>query len=457
MSGLFGSLSAASRALDAQRFGMDVTGQNIANVNTPGYARREALLAPSPIAGELEGMGGVDVLGVRATRDRLLESRLQMELPAERREAAIADALSVVEVAIGAPGESIDGELDEFFNWASQLATDPTSPTLRHEFVSAGERLAMAFKDIYSRLTDAQHQADANIRGGVDTLNSSLESIARLNASIAQVSTDQATNQALFDQQKVAVDELTKQLDVAVIWRSDGGVNITTSSGQPLVLGSHAYTLAATPQGPSGFVDLVSQDGQSLTADITGGQLGGYLHVRDALIPGYLTTLDSLATSVATEVNRVHENGYDAVGDPGEAFFTVTAGTNAASSIAVNANIAADPSLVAAGGSTVPGDNANARALAALRDTDVSPSGSFSDVWSQLIYRVGADTQAAQQAQTSRQEIVRQIQALREAVSGVSLDEEAMSMIRYQRAYEANARFFQAVDQSIETLMNMFT
>jgi flagellar hook-associated protein 1 FlgK len=104
----------------------------------------------------------------------------------------------------------------------------------------------------------------------------------------------------------------------------------------------------------------------------------------------------------------------------------------------------------------VPGDNTNARALAALRDADVSPNGSFSDVWSQLVYRVGADTQAAQQAQTSRQEIVRQIQALREAVSGVSLDEEAMSMIRYQRAYEANARFFQAVDQSIETLMTMF-
>ncbi len=457
MSGLFGSLSATARALDAQRFGMDVTGQNIANVNSPGYARREALLAPSPIAGEMEGMGGVDVLGVRATRDRLLESRLQMELPAERRESAIADALGVVEVAIGAPGESIDGELDEFFNWAAQLATDPTSQTLRREFVSAGERLSLAFRDIYSRLTAAQHQADANIRGGVDAVNASLESIARLNASIAQVGTEAATNQALFDQQKVAVDELTKQLDVAVIWRPDGGVNITTSSGQPLVLGNKAYTLTAAPLGPSGFVDLVAQDGQSLTADITGGQLGGYLHVRDALIPGYLTALGTLATSVVTEVNQVHQNGYDASGDPGQAFFTVTTGTNAASSIAVSAAIATDPGLVAAGGSTVPGDNTNARALAALRDADVSTSGSFSDAWAQLVYRVGADTQAAQQSQTSRQEIVRQIQALREAVSGVSLDEEAMSMIRYQRAYEANARFFQVVDQSIETLLNMFT
>jgi flagellar hook-associated protein 1 FlgK len=456
VSGLFGSLSAASRALDAQRFGMDVTGQNIANVNSAGYARREVLLAPSPVAGENEGMGGVDVIGVRATRDRLLESRLQMELPAERRESAIADALSLVEVAIGKPGESIDGQLDTFFNWAAQLASDPTSSTLRHEFVSAGEQLAGGFNEIYGRLTTAQRQADANVRAGVEEVNAQLASIARLNESIARVGADAATNQALIDQQKVAIDKLTQLLDVGVIGRSDGGVNITTSGGQPLVLGNKSYGLAAAPQPPSGFVDIVAADGQSLTSDITGGTLGGYLHVRDSLVPGYLSSLDTLATAVVTEVNRIHQNGYDGSGNPGGAFFTVTPGTPAASSIAVSAAISANPGLVAAAGSTVPGDNLNARALAALRDADVSGDGSFSDAWAQLVYRVGADTQAATQAQSSRQEIVRQIQALREAVSGVSLDEEAMSMIRYQRAYEANARFFQAVDQSIETLLNMF-
>jgi flagellar hook-associated protein 1 FlgK len=81
--------------------------------------------------------------------------------------------------------------------------------------------------------------------------------------------------------------------------------------------------------------------------------------------------------------------------------------------------------------------------------------GTFSEAWAQMVYRVGSDAQAARQEQISRQEIVRQVEALNDAVSGVSLDEEAMMMLRFQRAYEANARFFQAVDQAIETLLTM--
>ena len=103
------------------------------------------------------------------------------------------------------------------------------------------------------------------------------------------------------------------------------------------------------------------------------------------------------------------------------------------------------------------GDNQNARALANLRDARVMNGGQATliDAWAQLVYRIGSDAQAAQQEQQSRAEIVRQVEALTEAVSGVSLDEEAMMMMRFQRAYEANARFFQAVNQSIDTLMQM--
>src|SRR5215216_1501046 len=100
MSDLLTSLSSTALALDAQRFGMDVTGQNIANVNTPGYSRRMIDLVSIPPYERTSAGGGVDVVGVRALRDRLLDRRLQQELPAERREAAIAEALRAVEAAI---------------------------------------------------------------------------------------------------------------------------------------------------------------------------------------------------------------------------------------------------------------------------------------------------------------------------------------------------------------------
>jgi flagellar hook-associated protein 1 FlgK len=454
VSGLLGSLSAVSRALDAQRFGLEVAGQNIANVNTAGYARREALLAPSAVADPAGAYGGVDVVGARATRDRLLERRLQMERPAERREAAIASSLSLVEVAIGRPGESLDAQMDTFFNWASQLAADPASTTLRHEFVASGERLAGAFREMVGRLQTAQRQADGNVRAAVNETNGIVSQLASVNAAIAGTTTEQATNQALLDRQKVLLDQLTAVIDVDVMTRADGGVDITTGSGRPLLLGSTAYAVEVVSAPPQGFAD-VRAGGQSVTSEITGGTLGGYLHVRDTLLPGYLDDLDSLASALAAEVNAIHTAGFDAAGVAGGAFFTLGAGVSAAGSIAVSADISADPRKVAAASVTVAGDNQNARALAALRDGAVLGGGTLNDAWARLVYRVGGDAQSAIQQQASRLDIVRQVEALQDAVAGVSLDEEAMTMMRFQRAYEANARFFQAINQAIETLLNM--
>ena len=126
-----------------------------------------------------------------------------------------------------------------------------------------------------------------------------------------------------------------------------------------------------------------------------------------------------------------------------------------ASSITVSAAISADPGKVAAAAVPVPGDNQSARALAALKDGAVLNGGSFTDAWAQLVYRVGTDSQTAQQELASRKELVAQVESLYDAVSGVSLDEEAMTMLRFQRAYEANARFFRAIDEAIQTLLNM--
>ena len=107
MSGLFASLSAVARALEAQRYGLDVAGQNIANVNTPGYTRRQALLAAVPGETTKSPGNGVEIMGLQAARDTRLESRLRRERPAEQREAALAEALAVVETAIGKPGASV--------------------------------------------------------------------------------------------------------------------------------------------------------------------------------------------------------------------------------------------------------------------------------------------------------------------------------------------------------------
>src|SRR4051812_19096445 len=159
MAGLFDSLSSAARSLDAQRYGLDVTGQNMANLNTQGYARRtvdlEAVAAP-----DANSPGnGVRVAQMRAQRDLFIEARLRKEYPAQQREAAVADSLSVVESTLGDAGASLDANLTSFFNAFSKLSQEPTSAVARDNVVLQGQLLSTAFTDVSGRLSDSLRSA----------------------------------------------------------------------------------------------------------------------------------------------------------------------------------------------------------------------------------------------------------------------------------------------------------
>jgi flagellar hook-associated protein 1 FlgK len=102
------------------------------------------------------------------------------------------------------------------------------------------------------------------------------------------------------------------------------------------------------------------------------------------------------------------------------------------------------------------GDNQTARALANLRDSKVVGGAStLAEGWGTLVSQVGQSVQVAERGQQTHAAIVRQVQALRDAASGVSIDEEATTMLKFQRAYEAHARFFQTINGAIETLLNL--
>jgi flagellar hook-associated protein 1 len=457
MSGLFSTLTSASRSLDAQRFGLDVVGQNIANVNTAGYTRRAVDFAAIPPTTRLNAGGGVEVLGVRAIRDSLLDRRLWQELPAERMQAAIADALSLVEVALGDAGASIDRRLTAFLDSFASLAEDPTSAIARQEVLMTGQGVASAFGDMVDRLSLARRDADTGIRGAVDQINALAAQIAGLNASIAGAGASGVDVQALKDRQMEAVKTLAGLVDVDVLQRQDGGVDVTFGLGRPLVIGDSEFGITATPAGPLGLVTLTA-NGVDVAGEIGSGALGGILQVRDVTIPGYVSRLDDLAYTLAGQVNALHQGGFDLSGAAGLAFFAPLASSaGAASALAVNASVSADPNLVVAAGVAAAGDNQVARQIADLRDARLMFGGTATlhDAWGRLVYEAGSDTQVARLEQRTRGEIVLQVEMLRESVSGVSLDEEAANMIRFQRAYEANATFFSTVDQVIGTLIQM--
>jgi flagellar hook-associated protein 1 FlgK len=453
MSDLLSSLSLAAHSMAAEQAGLAVTGQNIANVNTPGYTRRTIDLAAAPPTDPLSAGNGVDVAGIRAERASLLESQLLHEQPAQGRAGVMADALSQIESALGTPGSSVDASLTKFYNAFSQLAQDPTSGVARQQVTVQAQSLTASFHDVATRLATAQSDADAQVKSSVEQINQLATQIASLNASISAGSA--TSGEAIKDQLGVALSALSGLIDINVVPRADGGADVSVGNGHALVIGANAYQVGVTQRAGTGFADLTSA-GSVITAEVTGGAIGGLLQVRDVLLPGYTTRLDQLAYGVETDVNTAHEAGFDLNGAAGGDFFVAPAAVaGAASSMAVSANILNNPNLIAAASTATPGDNQNAMAIANLQQAPLAggPTNPI-DTWGALVYRVGTDAQSATNDKAGRDEVVTQLQTLRDQISGVSLDEEAANMMKFQRAYEANARYFSAIETSLSVLMS---
>jgi flagellar hook-associated protein 1 FlgK len=457
MSDLFGSLTMAARALAAQSAGLSVVGQNVANVNTAGYARRVVDLASVAPADARSAGDGVEVQAIRSARDLQVEARLREEVSAESEQSALAQGLSAVDAVIGTPGASLDADITAFFDAFAQLAEDPTSASSREGVLAQADSLASAFHDMAGRLGAARSDADAGMRTAVDQVNALAERLASLNASIAVAGSRESTAMLQYrDDQIQAIESLSALIDVHAIQREDGGFDVTFGNGRPLVVGGSAVPIQAATSA-DGTLALRSQDVE-VTAEATGGQIGGLRQLRDTLVPDYLDRLDALAYTLAGQVNAVHAAGFDLDGNPAQPFFAPLADQRgAAASIAVAPDVAANARLVAAAGAPSAGDNQAARAIAALREARLLDRGTatLADGFGTLAYRVGQDTALAQQRQQSRSDAVLQIRTLRESVSGVSLDEEAAQMMKFQRAYEASARYFQSVDAALDILMQM--
>ncbi len=457
MSGLFGMLSTTARSLDAQRYGLDAAGQNIANINTPGYSRRVVDFGAVPPTSErLNAGNGVEVLGVRRLRDRFLDRRLFQENPAQNRESALAEALGVVESSLGAPNATLNARLNGFFDAFSGLAQAPTSSTARADVLAKGQALAGEIRATDGRFQQAQLDSDRRIRDSVTEINSLANRLASLNDRIAN--SDESGTMALSDEQNEVVRELSSYLDIETIDLPNGTVQVSFGRGKPLVVSDVAYAVTVQNEPTTGFAHLYSGVTDVTTA-IGGGKVAGLIAARDVNVPAYRSQLDALAYEVVQQVNTLHDAGFTLGGVDAPPFFQpLAAPAGAASLIALDPTVAANANLIAAGSvAATPGDNGTARALATLRDARVLSGGSatFTSFYTDLVYDVGEARSVAMAEADVRSEVVQQIDNLRDAVSGVSLDEEAASMMRFQRAYEANARFFTTVNQTLDVLLNL--
>jgi flagellar hook-associated protein 1 FlgK len=197
---------------------------------------------------------------------------------------------------------------------------------------------------------------------------------------------------------------------------------------------------------------VLDSQGNNITASIQGGQLGGAIQIRDQVIPGYLTQLNTLATQFATAFNTAQTQGFDSNGNPGQNFFTVPAGAGAAAGLSVAIT---NPALIAASSDGSAGSNGNVANLSAAL-TNALPSGQTpAQAYASLVFQVGNDTSNASTESTAFGQNLLELTNQQSSVSGVNVDEETTNLIRFQTAYEAAARIVSTIQQLNTVTLDM--
>jgi flagellar hook-associated protein 1 len=350
-------------------------------------------------------------------------------------------------------GGDIASALSSFSSSLSQLTTSPTNSALQQSVLSSGQDLANAFNTTASALTGAQSDADGQVTQTVAQINTLTAQIAQLNGQTAQSSTTANNGGTVEDQRDQLVQQLSTLTGISVTQTKDGET-ITTANGSPLVMAGQSFSLQ-TAAGSNGMQQVLDSSGNNITASIQGGQLGGAIQVRDQVIPGFLSQLNTLASQISTSFNAAQAQGFDSNGNAGQNFFTVPADpADAASGITVAIS---DPSLIAISSDGSAGSNGNIANLSAAL-TNPLPSGQTpSNAYANLVFQVGNTASNASAQSTAIGLSLQQLTDQQGSISAVSTDEEATNLIRYQTAYEAAARIVSTVQQLNTITLNMGT
>ncbi len=462
-------LNIALSGLEAQQAVISVTGQNVANANTPGYSEQVANLVANPPYSPpaLHQNNGPGQFGMGVTVGSITRQTSQfLNLQAWNNNASLsadtqtAQTLGQVQSLVNEPSSTgLNSAMDAFWSAWANLANDPSSGAASAQVVSAGQALTSQFHNLASGLSSTQTDLNQAVAQQASQVNQIAGQIAGLNGQIAADTAAGQNPNDLEDQRDQLVSQLSNLIPVAVTWQQNGSV--TVSSGTvAFVDGTHTLTLTATPDPTNNNFYALTWGPGGVPADFAGGgQLGATLTLRDQTIPGYLTQLNGLAAGIASQVNALQTAGTDAAGAAGQAFFEPSTGSATAADIAVNPAVVSNPSLVATGAnpSGGPGDGTTAQAVSDLQNKTflAGSTQTPSDFYAAFVGGLGADAQAAQSGQTNAQALQQSISQQQQQVSGVSLDQEMTTMVEAQNAYGAAATLTTTINTMLGDLITM--
>jgi flagellar hook-associated protein 1 FlgK len=472
MSNLFATLGTSGNALEAYQQALNVVQNNINNSTTPGFASQSINLVPQPfdLAGGLAG--GVAARGLISARDEYSEEEVRRQvqlLGLYQSQAQGATSLSNFFDPTGNSG--VPAQWSQLLNSFSAWSLNPSSTSARQSVLDSANTLASGVRSLAASLS----QTGQNIQGQI---GSTVQQINQLTAHIQQYNIQRLRSPTpdpnLDAQVHSALEQLSQLADVSAVAQADGTFTVVLSGGAPLVVGASQFALSANSSVPAGAANpksppsshILDAQGNDITAQITGGNLGGLLDVHNRILASVLGdatqagSLNTFAKSLADTVNGLLQSGTTSpvAGSPqGTALFSYdnSDATTAAASLVLNPAITPDAlAPVDANGNA----NGNALQLASLANSTASGGingQTFGDFFAGITSALGNEAATATANQQAQTQVTDQTKAMRDQISAVSLDQQAIVMTQFQNSYNAVAKLVTVIDNLTQTTINM--
>ncbi|MEV4636047.1 flagellar hook-associated protein FlgK [Actinoplanes sp. NPDC049548] len=449
----FGGINTALTSLYAQRRGLDVTGQNIANANTEGYTRQRVNMnsqvgsLSAAMYARTDGLGtGVAVTDVQRLRDEYLENRGRSEHANDSYLKAQSAAYVAIEDTFAEPGDTALAAQfrDMWGNW-NDVSNNPQLAAPRSALIQQSSTVADQLNASHQALARQWKINESQMTAYVDEINGTAKSIAQLNDSIIKANASGLTVNELEDQRDVLAMRLAELTGASAAKRPNGGMDVFIT-GQNLVTGTNVREVEFV--GAERLEDQAGNPVQLQWVDIdepikAGGKVGAAMDVMTNIIPDLSADIDSVAKNLIDSVNAKHRLGYSVDGTTGQDFFS---GTTAAD-IKV---LVKDPDKVAISATAGTLDNSVADSIADIGDDPDGPDREYSGV----IGKLGVDSQGTARRAEIQSVVTEQVDAAREGEAGVNLDEEMTNLLTYQRGYEAASRVLTTIDSMLDQLIN---
>jgi flagellar hook-associated protein 1 FlgK len=469
--GTFTSLTIGRNSLLAHRTALDTVGHNLANSGVKGYTRQRAQYSPMPATlSNIGSLGnGVSITSIQRMGQSLVERRLDQDASDQNEANSRLTFLRQLEVVYTDESWGVSSGMTEFFNSFRDLSRNPGSSVQRAEVIARGSDLQRRFQSASERIETLRSDLDNELSAHASEVTQLSSLVADLNREIQDVESASGSANDLRDQRQNTVRRIAELIQIRTHNDSDGNMIVQMTSGHTLVSGRRSATLTTEPDPNNNtmaaviYTDADGAKAVNVTASVGGGELGGKINARDNISAAALQRLDQLAFSLSEAVNTQHRAGFSlSVGgnpptDQQNFFAPLVSAVGAAQALSLDAAILGDPRLLAASSSAggSPGNNENALELAAIETTSLVAGSRPHDFWSDQVRQIGDQVARAQRDSANYDARMQQSTQIREAVSGVSIDEELAELVKVQASFEASAKIITTADEMLQTILRI--